>query len=128
MTKKFIDFDAFFETQDAKVNEPLSFVFKKKTYTLPPQLSAAAGLLIVQLKSKGDGATVEVDDLKLLIDALIGKGQATQLFNDGVTLPQLEEIIKWITENYFPALAENNSSDSGNVKTPEAAGEVSTTS
>lgn len=123
MTNRFIDFDAFFEAQDTK-NEPLSFVFKQKTYTLPPQLSASAGLLIVQLKSRGDGATVEADDLKQLVDALIGSDQATQLFDDGVTLPQLEEIIKWISANYFPALAAGNSDDSGNVKTPEAAGEV----
>lgn len=124
---KFIDFDAFFEAQEAESSEPLSFRYAGKTFLLPAQLPAAAALLMMQLKSKGSEKIIEDDDIRKLFVALLGKEQADSLFATGIGLTRLESILMWIFKNYMPeSVVDSAADDSGNAKTPEKTGDTAT--
>jgi len=106
------DFDEFWaekEEQDKKIK-----VFGK-VYSLPPSPRAGVILRLMKMrKAKGDKGKIPEEELIEMAEGLIGPKEMRQMFNDGLTISQLEDVMKKIWELYSPT--QNGEADSGNSK------------
>jgi len=98
MSENFIDFDAAWEEQQA---EPIVVKIRGKKYELPASVSAAFMLEITKITSdKGVNENLNAADIGALINALFGKAVVNDWLEDGMSLPQLNDVLSHMLRVY----------------------------
>lgn len=88
---RFKDFD-----EAAQSTDPITFKVRGRQYELQPDLPAATVWNMVR-------SGVDIKDPKQgveFLEEIIGKANVDQMLDDGVSLPQLTNVIKWVSEQY----------------------------
>lgn len=98
MSGNFIDFDAAWEEQQ---EEPIVVQIRGKKYELPASVSAAFMLEITKITSdKGVNESLNAADIGALINALFGKAVVEDWLEDGMSLPQLNDVLSHMLKVY----------------------------
>ena len=98
MSDNFIDFDAAWEEQQ---EEPIVVKIRGKKYELPASVSAAFMLEITKITSdKGVNESLNAADIGALINALFGKAVVEDWLEDGMSLPQLNDVLSHMLRVY----------------------------
>ena len=98
MSGNFIDFDAAWEEQQ---EEPIVVKIRGKKYELPASVSAAIMLEITKITSdKGVNESLNAADIGALINALFGKAVVEDWLEDGMSLPQLNDVLSHMLRVY----------------------------
>ena len=98
MSDNFIDFDAAWEEQQ---EEPIVVKIRGKNYELPASVSAAFMLEITKITSqKGVNENLNAADIGALINALFGKSVVDDWLADGMSLPQLNDVLNKMLKHY----------------------------
>ena len=98
MSDNFIDFDAAWEEQQ---EEPIVVQIRGKKYELPASVSAAFMLEITKITSdKGVNESLNAADIGALINALFGKAVVEDWLEDGMSLPQLNDVLSHMLRVY----------------------------
>ena len=98
MSGNFIDFDAAWEEQQ---EEPIVVQIRGKKYELPASVSAAFMLEITKITSdKGVNESLNAADIGALINALFGKAVVEDWLEDGMSLPQLNDVLSHMLRVY----------------------------
>ena len=98
MSGQFKDFDsAWAEQQD----EPIKVKIRNKEYDLPASVSAAFMLEVTKISSrKGSEDNLTTADMGVLLNALFGKVVIEDWLEQGISLPQLNDILSYVLEIY----------------------------
>ena len=98
MSGNFIDFDAAWEEQQ---EEPIVVKIRGKKYELPASVSAAFMLEITKITSdKGVNESLNAADIGALINALFGKSVVEEWMEEGMSLPQLNDVLSHMLKVY----------------------------
>ena len=113
MSERYKDFDSFFEEQERK---PLTFKMFGEEHELPPAMPAAIMLKMARLQQeKGKDEDISEDQMASMAVDLLGDKLFEELCSKGLDLEQLEELIKWATEQYTNIGQEE---EDGDIKKP----------
>jgi hypothetical protein len=97
---RFTDFDAIWREHN---NERVPVKVLGKDYSLPVELPAALVLRFMRLQ---DGRDITASDLEQggtiadIIDLLFGAGTMATWLGEGITFPQLTQIIQYVASGY----------------------------
>ena len=92
------DFDAAWEEQ---VSEPYIVKIRGKKYELPASVSAAFMLEITKITNqKGVNDNLNAADIGALINALFGKSVVEEWMDEGMSLPQLNDVLSHMLKVY----------------------------
>lgn len=92
------DFDAAWEEQ---VAEPYVVKIRGKKYELPASVSAAFMLEITKITNqKGVNDNLNAADIGALINALFGKSVVEEWMEEGMSLPQLNDVLSHMLKVY----------------------------
>lgn len=111
---RYRDFDAFFEEQE---NNPVQLKIFGETHNLPSSLPAIVMLKILRMQKEKTLNELEMMEMCMEI---FGKKRFEKWLEKGLTVDQMQELIRWAFEQY-------RQGDSGNTKAP-AKGQIETSS
>jgi hypothetical protein len=98
MSGQFKDFDAAWAEQQ---DEPIKVKIRNKEYDLPASVSAAFMLEVTKISSrKGSEDNLTTADMGVLLNALFGKVVIEDWLEQGISLPQLNDILSYVLEIY----------------------------
>jgi len=96
--KKFRDFDKFWQEKE---EEPIQFRVLGREYEIPAAPRAATVLKLKRLReAEGMDAEVQGEAMVDVMAPLLGEDQMERMFADGITFPQLQDVLEWIVEQY----------------------------
>lgn len=94
-----IDFDA---ARAERAEEPVKLIKDGVTYLLPPSIPAEVALDLIRLRAAhGEESQVPAEDVERMARALLGKDYDGLI--RGLTLPDLEDLLKRLMAVYAPA-------------------------
>ena len=106
---KYKDFDKFREEAEDKV----IFKLRGHEYELPPSPEFKTVLKIQKMVEDKDKKTeLASQQIKNIVEWLLGEEQFEQLVNDGVNLREIEELFRWL---WFEVYNEKQKSGKKNV-------------
>ncbi|MFP4647288.1 MAG: hypothetical protein ACLFN4_06680 [Candidatus Acetothermia bacterium] len=96
---KTIDFDAY---RQEKNEEPLIIIAFGNEYELPPSPKMSVMESIIGMKNeKGTGGTIPEEEMIWILDKLLGEDERKELFDQGMTVEELEWLILQMWEQYM---------------------------
>ena len=94
------DFDAFWEEQG---QEEKTIRVLGTVYSLPPSPRASVLLKLLRMrKEKGKEGNIPEAELLEMSEELLGPEQMKKMLSDGLTIAQLEDVMRKIWEFYKP--------------------------
>ncbi len=90
------DFDAYWREQE---HEPLMVRVFGEDHELPPELKAAVIIKIVRMQVEGKKTVPEAEVLHLA-EEIFGKERLDDWLEKGLTMSQLEDLIRWAMQQY----------------------------
>lgn len=115
---KTIDFDAY---RKEKKGEGIKIKAFGKTYELPPSPRMAIMEKLMELRQQSGGAeTIPEEELVVMIRELIGEKESKELYKKGVTLEEMEWLLKQIWSVYGQKRAEGSDSKNPHSTSPKS--------
>lgn len=95
MADRYRDFDsALVEEGKSQV----TFMIGGRDYTLPSDIPAE--VILVHMRRLQDDGSVPRSAMADWLTALVGEKNLRRMFDDGVTWPQVENLLRWLLDEY----------------------------
>jgi hypothetical protein len=108
--EKYKDFDAFFNELEQKPIVEIKLY--NKIYQLPSELPALTILQTYRASKRGDSTLSDAKQLEIAFD-MLGEDNVSEWCENGMSMTQLTEIMKWAAKQYAGNASNESGSDNG---------------
>jgi len=118
MPDRYRDFDAFFAEA---TGEPVRFRLRGRDYELPPSLPAAIVLKAIrETADLGPDADLPPRIILDIIEQVLGPANLSQLLDDGASIIELGELLRWLMAIYSGGQEEAEAGPPAQIRRPAA--------